>query len=1092
MMTSRSAWQGHLYRVALGTWAPVREAFGRVLYGAAAALFVVSLGTPFQPAVAQALPQPQLRLEPGTHWAAVRRIAVNADQSWVATASDDKTVRIWSAAERTLLQTLRPPLGEGTAGRLYGVAFHPRLPMVALAGTSANADRGQIYLFHPATGELLRTVDTGRGEIKRLVWDREGRWLAAAFAAPGAVRVFSVEGQETGFAAFTGDVYGLDISAKGVLAATDVTGSLRLFRLSAEGGLNLLSQTPTPAPEPIAVAFSPDGSRLALVHFSRGRNGVVDVLSPENASVMATLRPGNLISGRSQSVAWNDTGTVVSVGGSRSDPTAVVREAIDSVRGFIQRYDLGSGRELAPWVASTDTITDLATLTGNRYAYASFDGSWGIAGSEGAITGAQAGSSYVRRADRLLISADANAVQWQSNAGTGPQHFVLRERVVRPGAMSSPILPPLPSVFSGTRDWESPPSGQPTLLGTALPLAAGEISRAVSLVGKTGDLAWGTGQRLLRVGPSGAIRWSIQPGAETRAVHASSDGRLIVAALSDGTLRWYRAADGVLLLSLFAPSPQRWVIWTPQGFYDASPGAEYLIGWHLNGASGRASEFFSIGRFRERFHRPDVIDLVLNLADESKAVAAADTLRAEALATAQRAETAPAAPTAPNLNTAPTPAAHTPSAAPNVALSAPSVSALAAAPLLNQLPPTLLYKQSRDIEISTDTVTLDFGVVLRGDERVTGLVVRRDGILQETREERLPSTFDGRSAGAVRIEVPVGVSTVHVVAHNAHGFSDALAFQVRRKPPPAPAPPVAPKPPDRSSPAATPNTRLFVLAVGVAAYLDPRINRLEFAAKDANDFSALLQAQGGRAYSSVETRVLTNQTATKSAIAAGLKWLSTAVGKNDMGILFLAGHAVNHPSGSYYYFAHDTVADRIASTAVDERAIRSALVGLRGRAVLFVDTCHAGNAVGRALGFSRDTSRIAADLASPENGVIVFASSTGRQDSLESREWGNGAFTKAVLTGLRGAADFTRRGRITFQGLGYFVSGEVARLTDGEQTPVLIAPPPGAPDFTLALLSEKLSQRSLPRAQSPLALGHPGLLLSGPSRVAQFGPLRLH
>jgi uncharacterized caspase-like protein len=262
----------------------------------------------------------------------------------------------------------------------------------------------------------------------------------------------------------------------------------------------------------------------------------------------------------------------------------------------------------------------------------------------------------------------------------------------------------------------------------------------------------------------------------------------------------------------------------------------------------------------------------------------------------------------------------------------------------------------------------------------------------------------------------------------------------------------------------------YITAIGVSNYRDSALN-LEFAAKDANDFTALLQAQGGRAYSSVETRVLTNQTATKSAIAAGLMWLSTAVGKNDMGILFLAGHAVNHPSGSYYYFAHDTVADRIASTAVDERAIRSALVGLRGRAVLFVDTCHAGNAIGKGAGFSRDMTRISSQLASPENGVIVFASSTGKQESQENSEWGNGAFTKAVVTGLRGGADFMKRGRVTFQALSLFVSGEVERLTNGEQTPVLIAPPPGLPDFTLAILGatrvEGSAQNQAPPARQP-------------------------
>ena len=254
-----------------------------------------------------------------------------------------------------------------------------------------------------------------------------------------------------------------------------------------------------------------------------------------------------------------------------------------------------------------------------------------------------------------------------------------------------------------------------------------------------------------------------------------------------------------------------------------------------------------------------------------------------------------------------------------------------------------------------------------------------------------------------------------------------------------------------------------MLAIGVSQYKDARIDQLMLPAKDASDFAEVLDAQSGRAYQSVETRVLTDQTATRAAILNGLKWLSTSVGPKDLGILFMAGHAINHPNGSYYFISHDVSVGQLASTAVDEASLRSALVRLKGRAVLFIDTCHAGNVFRSARGFSRDISKIANDFASPENGVIVFASSTGRQESLESKEWGNGAFTKAVISGLKGAADFMRRGTITFQGLGYYVSSEVAKLTKGEQTPVLIAPPPGVPDFTLALLSTERASRPFDR-----------------------------
>jgi uncharacterized caspase-like protein len=94
---------------------------------------------------------------------------------------------------------------------------------------------------------------------------------------------------------------------------------------------------------------------------------------------------------------------------------------------------------------------------------------------------------------------------------------------------------------------------------------------------------------------------------------------------------------------------------------------------------------------------------------------------------------------------------------------------------------------------------------------------------------------------------------------------------------------------------------------------------------------------------------------------------------------------------------------------------------------------------------------MANDLAAAENGVVVFASSSGKQLSEENDAWGNGAFTKAVLAGLSGEADLTRTGRITFKGLDFYVSEEVRKLTEGRQTPVTISPI-GVPDFAIARL----------------------------------------
>jgi uncharacterized caspase-like protein len=90
------------------------------------------------------------------------------------------------------------------------------------------------------------------------------------------------------------------------------------------------------------------------------------------------------------------------------------------------------------------------------------------------------------------------------------------------------------------------------------------------------------------------------------------------------------------------------------------------------------------------------------------------------------------------------------------------------------------------------------------------------------------------------------------------------------------------------------------------------------------------------------------------------------------------------------------------------------------------------------------------ELASAENGVVVFSSSTGKQYSLEDPQWGNGAFTKALVEGFNGKADYNRNGRITHKMLDFYLSERVKELTGGQQTPVTQAPG-GVPDFPIAL-----------------------------------------
>ena len=79
--------------------------------------------------------EPLLRLNTDRHTAAITRIATDAQNRFVVTASDDKTARVWSLPDGQLQTILRVPIADGLIrDQLYAVAITPDGSTVAVGG----------------------------------------------------------------------------------------------------------------------------------------------------------------------------------------------------------------------------------------------------------------------------------------------------------------------------------------------------------------------------------------------------------------------------------------------------------------------------------------------------------------------------------------------------------------------------------------------------------------------------------------------------------------------------------------------------------------------------------------------------------------------------------------------------------------------------------------------------------------------------------------------------------------------------------------------------------------------------------------------
>jgi uncharacterized caspase-like protein len=183
-----------------------------------------------------------------------------------------------------------------------------------------------------------------------------------------------------------------------------------------------------------------------------------------------------------------------------------------------------------------------------------------------------------------------------------------------------------------------------------------------------------------------------------------------------------------------------------------------------------------------------------------------------------------------------------------------------------------------------------------------------------------------------------------------------------------------------------------------------------------------------------------------------LEWLDAAVTSRDIGMVLIAGHGLTDEKGHYWFLPADAAPKRLAATAVSQEDIRREMSAIVGKAVLFLDTCHANRAVA-ARGLSPagvDVASLVNDFAKTENGLITFAASRGAELSQESPAWGHGAFSLALIEGIgEGKADLLHKGTITVSALDAYIANRVKDLTEGHQHPVM-SRPDTVPDFAFA------------------------------------------
>ena len=926
--------------------------------------------------------EPILRMEMGMHTSVITSIAGDAQDQFLVTGSQDKTVRLWELSTGRLLKIFRPPIGEGPVGMIFAVAISPDGKTIACGGRieSGEGASRSIYLFDRESGKLVQRIGGLSYSVLKLAYSKDGKFLLAGIERNGGIRIYrtsdyslAAEDKDYGDASIGGDFDG-----NGRLVTTSRDGFIRLYG----NDFKLIMKKKAPDGfRPGGVSFSPDGSSIAVT-FSDDTllNGKFDVFSGKDLSYQYSPDVRGFAKGRFGPVCWSTDGKFLYAGKGSWFPY-IIRRWSEGGKGPYK--DLGEAEHY---------LMGILSLKNGGIVFASAHPSIGVFDPNGkrVLQMTPPIADYRFAPAEFLVSKNGDGIQfYYERWGKSTARFSVIERSLKTypslelGLWSAVTQAPGLDI-TGWKDTASP-----KLNGKPLKFVRDDFSRGLAISPEKDTFLIGSKWCLYLFDRQGNHKWVVRVVGEAFAVNISPDGRFALVALGDGTVRWYRMKDGKELLAFFPHADKkRWILWTPSGYYDASPGAEELIGWHVNNGSDQAADFFPISRFRNTYYRPDVVAKTLETLDETEAIRIANAKLGKRVLEV---------------------------------------------PITKILPPVVSILSPKDgSEISEKEIEVKFSIRSPSTEPVTRVMVLVDGrpigkgfeIKEIQRDQDVQVT---------KVAISEKDSEISIIAENKYAASEPATLRLRW----------SGKVKEEEF---TIKPKLYVLAVGVSTYEDKNL-KLGFAAKDAKDFAESLLKQKGGLYRDVVVKVLTDEKATRDEIIDGFDWISKETTSRDVAIIFLAGHGINDSGGVYYYLPVNANTDKLRRTAVPFTEMKNTVASLAGKTILFIDTCHAGNIMGaRAVG--TDITRIVNELASAENGAVVFASSTGKQYSFEDSDWENGAFTKAVVEGINGKADYTGKGRITINMLDLYVSERVKELTKGKQTPAT-AKPKTIPDFPL-------------------------------------------
>ena len=223
---------------------------------------------------------------------------------------------------------------------------------------------------------------------------------------------------------------------------------------------------------------------------------------------------------------------------------------------------------------------------------------------------------------------------------------------------------------------------------------------------------------------------------------------------------------------------------------------------------------------------------------------------------------------------------------------------------------------------------------------------------------------------------------------------------------------------------------LYILAIAIDKYRDGDL-WLKYSKADAKAFLQEIKKVSKPLFKHIYTYTLFDKDVTKSQIIQTFSEIGKQTNRNDVFILYLAGHGITDPkTGSYFYLPVDfryKNEESIQKQGFSQKDFKLALSKIQAmKSLAILDTCNSGS-FAEAMASRGILQKTAINKLTRATGRATLVASSKDQVALEGYK-GHGVFTYTLLQALNGAG-YGRDNKITIKELAGYVEDVLPDLT---------------------------------------------------------------